>query len=424
MPFGRRGWRPVKLVLLTQYFPPETGAPQARLAALAQSFVRRGHSVTVLTAQPNYPVGRIYPGYGGLVRRERCDGVDVVRSFIYPTQSAGMVRRLANYGSFVASSAAVGTVLLRRADYLMVESPPIFLIGSAYPLSRLLRARLVFNVSDLWPESAVRLGVVREGSTAHRLTGRLEAFAYRAAHLVTGQAAGIVSSVRERFPAVRTYHLSNGVDTTLFDPVHASEVMRTALRRGSGCVALYAGLHGLAQGLGQLLDAAALLGPATDLRIALIGDGPEKQQLRRIAHARALTAVDFLDARPHHAIPAMVASADIIVVPLVGALPGAVPSKLYEAMASARPVVLVTEGEPARIVRDTDAGLVVPPGNPGALAGALAQLAADPELRTRLGGNGRAAVLERYDRVAIGDRFVRFLEEDLARNGVPTELSR
>src|SRR5215471_1593192 len=141
----------MRLTLLTQYYPPETGAPQARLSELASHFIRRGHSVTVLTAMPNYPKGKIYPGYRTPLKKEQLLGVNVIRSFIYPTQRANFVRRMANYLSFTLSSAIVGSFLLRRTDYLLVESPPLFLGLSAAWLSVLKRARLIFNVSDLWP---------------------------------------------------------------------------------------------------------------------------------------------------------------------------------------------------------------------------------------------------------------------------------
>src|SRR5215831_15556198 len=116
----------MRLTILTQYYPPEIGAPQARLSELAAHFVRGGHSVTVLTAMPNYPSGKIHAGYGGICRRENLNGVNVVRSFIYPTQKASFLPRLANYISFTVSSAIVGSLLLGRCDFLLVESPPLF----------------------------------------------------------------------------------------------------------------------------------------------------------------------------------------------------------------------------------------------------------------------------------------------------------
>ena len=190
----------MRLAILTQYYPPETGAPQRRLSHLAGHFVRAGHSVNVLTAMPNYPQGQIFPGYGGLAQREERDGVDVIRTAIYPTQKTGFLPRLANYLSFVISSAAVGSFLMPRPDYLFVESPPLFLGLSGYWLSRLKSTRLIFNVADLWPETAVRLGVLREDSLAFRVSAWLERFCYRKSWLITGQSKSILENIAQRFP--------------------------------------------------------------------------------------------------------------------------------------------------------------------------------------------------------------------------------
>lgn len=400
----------MRIAFLTQYYPPELGAPQARLSELAAHFTARGHAVDVLTAMPNYPAGKIHPGYGGLLRRETVAGARVLRSFIYPTQRADFLHRLTNYFSFVVSSAVVGTAALPRPDYLLVESPPLFLGYAGVWLSRVKGARMIFNVSDLWPESAVSLGMVRRESRAYSLSARLEAWCYRKAWLVTGQSAEILADVSRRFPAVSTYHLSNGCDTEAFHPGVARPGV---FGEGGGAVVLYAGLHGLAQGLDQLLDAAGLLrgGPA---RFVLVGEGPVKRDLVAGAGTRGLENVEFRDPVPKTEMPALVASADIVVVPLKKYIPGAVPSKLYEAMASARPVVLVAEGEAAEILRRADAGIVVRPGDVEGLAAAVRALAADPALRRRLGENGRRAAVERYDRARIADRFIGLLEQRLA----------
>ncbi|HET6272575.1 MAG TPA: glycosyltransferase family 4 protein, partial [Bacteroidota bacterium] len=171
----------MKIVFLTQYYPPEIGAPQNRLSELAMRFARRGHDVVVLTAMPNYPKGEIYPGYGGLYRKETRDGVKVIRTFIYPTQRADYLHRLANYFSFVLSSAVFGSFFLPRTDYLLVESPPLFLGMSGFWLSRLKGSCMIFNVSDLWPESATRLGILRPDGMAYRSSAWLEGFCYRRA---------------------------------------------------------------------------------------------------------------------------------------------------------------------------------------------------------------------------------------------------
>jgi glycosyltransferase involved in cell wall biosynthesis len=403
----------MNIAVLTQYYPPEIGAPQARLSELAAEFVRRGHSVTVLTAMPNYPTGKIYLGYGGLLQREQRDGVKVIHTLILPTQKTTLLPRLANYVSFVLSSAAVGSVLLDRVDYLFVESPPLFLGLSGLWLSRLKRARLIFNVSDLWPESAVRLSAVRSGSWAFRASTWLEHFCYRHAWLVTGQSKSILANIIERFPECPTFHLSNGVDTSRFRPEHCSDEARATLGGKETLVVLYAGLHGLAQGLDQVLKAAEELRSETGLRFVFVGDGPEKKSLSAQARRSNLNNVAFLDPRPAHEIPDLVASADIVVVPLKMYIPGAVPSKLYEAMASGRVVILIAEGEAAEIVREHHAGVIVRPNDIATLTQSLRMLMARPDLRRKLGKNGRNAAETYFDRSKICERFIDYLEARL-----------
>lgn len=407
----------MKLTILTQYYPPEIGAPQRRLSSLARHFVRAGHEVRVVTAMPNYPRGEIYAGYGGAARRETIDGVSVLRTWIVPTQRTTYAHRLANYFSFVGSSAAIGTALEPgRADYLLVESPPLFLGMSGTWLSRVQRARLIMNVSDLWPESAVRLGVVRDGSLVHRASARLERWCYRRAWMITGQSREIVADIEARMPGRRTYHLSNGVEVSEFGPEHADREARAALgSTGDGtCLALYAGLHGIAQGLPQLLAAASMLqSEGAPMDMVFIGDGPVKRDLQREAAAKGLERVRFLDAKPPAALPPLLASADILLVPLGMPIRGAVPSKLYEAMASGRAVVLVATGEAAGIVREHDAGLVVEPGDVPGLAAALRTLRDDPARRRALGENGRRAAVRYFDRSGIAARFIDTLEAAL-----------
>lgn len=407
----------MKLAILTQYYPPEMGAPQARLSELATRLVKAGHEVTVITAMPNYPTGRILPGYGGLIRRETMDGVRVIRTFIYPTQSAGMVRRLANYFSFVVSSALIGTFLLRRHDFLMAESPPLFLGMSGWWLARVARARLIFNVSDLWPESAVSLGVVRAGSATHRLAARLEAWCYGRAWCVTGQSRGILRSIQDRFPTVRTYHLTNGVDTMAFTPDRSTAAARDRMRGSNDqIVAAYAGLHGLAQGLDQVVEAAARIsGDARGVRFVLIGDGAEKAMLQVMARERGATNIEFMDPQPKAELPALLASADIVLVTLKHEIPGAVPSKLYEAMATGRPVVLVATGEPAAILEQARGGIAVDPGDVEGFVAALRRLRDNESLRRELGANGRRAAVEHFDREGIVSRFESFLSDALSR---------
>ncbi len=402
--------RPLHVAILTQYYAPEVGAAQVRLGALAEAFTARGHQVTVLTAMPNYPLGRIYPGYPGFLQRECIAGVRVIRTYIRPTQRVNMLHRLASYVSFVVSSALVGTFLLPRPDYLIVQSPPLLLGLTGVYLSWVKRTPMVFNVSDLYPETAVRLGVLRPGTLLHRLSAWLEGFCYRQAWLVAGQTLETIRDIQTRFPGCETRLLSNGVDPSLLQPPAPAGGSSGLITKHGRCIAMYAGLHGLAQGLRHLLDAAEQLQGERGCDLVLVGDGPEKSALVSDANRRGLTNVRFLDPRPHCEMGRTLGEADILIVPLVRYLKGAVPSKLYEAMAAGRPVVLMVEGEAARVVHEHQAGLVVAPGDAKGLAEALRRLVGDPALRERLGRNGRAAVERHFDRRRIGAEFVQFLE--------------
>jgi glycosyltransferase involved in cell wall biosynthesis len=222
-----------------------------------------------------------------------------------------------------------------------------------------------------------------------------------------------LKNINERFPERPTFLLSNGVDTRMFSSNGNSSHPRAPFNSNGNVVVLYAGLHGLAQGLDQVLDAAEALRGEVNLQFVLVGDGPEKRSLFERAQSRNLKNVLFLEPRPANEIPALLAGADIVLVPLKMYIPGAVPSKLYEAMASARPVILVAEGEAADIVSDHAAGIVVRPGDIKALIDALRALRDHPSLRRTLGENGRRAVERYFDRSKIAARFIEHLETNI-----------
>lgn len=400
---------PSKSILFhTQYYPPEIGAPQARLSELARGFHERSFVVKILTALPNYPMGRLYDGYKGLRIREQIDHIPVIRTWIYPTQKADLLPRLLSYFSFVFSSLFLGSWGTGRIDYLMTESPPLFLGISGYLISRLKRAKWIFNVSDLWPESVVRLGMLKPG-LALNLARKLEAFCYQKAWLVTGQSRDILRDINERFPGLRTYHLSNGVDVDLFSPEKFDKQVRMELSPDGKLVVFYGGLHGVAQGLDQVLEVASSL---EDVRFVLVGDGPEKQNLINLARSRGLRNVVFMDVVAKEKMPAYVASSDICMVPLCGTIPGAVPSKIYEAMASARPVLLIAEGEAREIIENNGVGLVVSPGDVEGIKQALTSLLQNELLRREMGNKGRQLAVMDYSRQAISNDFYDQLMND------------
>ena len=216
-----------------------------------------GHEVTVLTAKPNYPLGEFLPGWErGLWRTEVKNGIKVIHCWLYPSRSKRTLLRLLNYFSFVLSSAFIGTFSLRRADILMVESPPLFLGLTAWWLSRIKRARLIFNISDLYPETAIELGYL-DKRWLQKLMYRFEAWCYNASSLVTGQTEGIIDSIQSRFPDKLTFLLTNGVDIEQFEAV-AQQSQHNKADVDESFIVGYAGVLGHFQGLDVVLEAARL----------------------------------------------------------------------------------------------------------------------------------------------------------------------
>jgi glycosyltransferase involved in cell wall biosynthesis len=401
----------MRILFLTQYFAPETGASQNRLGDLSRRLSALGHRVTVLTALPNYPKGEFYEGYRGrLVMNEDDHGIRIVRTWLYTTKTKSFLRRVLNYLSFSILSVFVGLLAVGRVDVVYVDSPPLFLGVSGYLLAKLKRAMLVLNVADLWPESAVALGMLRNPRLIHWATG-LEEGLYRRCCLVTGQTEGIIDSIRRRCPATPVELLTNGVSSEFIAQIEAARTERECTRKEFGFdnrfIVVYTGVHGLAQGLETVLSAAQILDGWQDIRFVLLGDGPEKPRLQALVAEREQHNVEFLPQQVTSRMPLILTAVDASVVPLKrdDLFKGALPSKLFEALGAGVPVIAAMDGEARKLVEQSGGGLVVEPENPESMAEAILQLYHDPVLRKRLGERGRSYVACHYDRKVIAERF-------------------
>lgn len=399
----------MRIIFLTQYFPPETGAPQNRLFAMAKALQDHGAQVTVLTAMPNYPDMRIHAAYRGKFHvREQLVGLDVHRAWLFASRGRGILVRLCNYFSFVFTALLVGAFKLRRADVLLVESPPLFLGIAAMALARMKGAKLVFNVSDLWPESAVQLGLVRN-KWMIRASTWLEEKCYRRAALITGQTKGIVRNIRGRFPRKDVLWVPNGVD---LEAVAAGEGLApSAIRQRLGIgtdhlVLAYTGILGHAQGLHVVLEAAALLKARKDIHFILMGDGPEKEKLIALKERLGTVQVHFVDRMPRKELLGLMRAVDAAVVPLLrnDLFLGAIPSKIFEALALGKPIVLGVDGEARELfITEGRAGLFFTPEDAGALARVAVRYADDRALLAEHGANGARYVRGQFDRRTISD---------------------
>jgi glycosyltransferase involved in cell wall biosynthesis len=399
----------VTFLLLTQYFPPETGAPQNRLYQVCRFLQKKGVQVSVLTAMPNYPEMNIHPEYRGKRSvRENDNGIDIRRCYIYVSKKRGILPRLLNYFSFVLSSAYYGNRIRDEFDFIFCESPPLFLAWTAMFLARRKRARLIFNVSDLWPESAVTLGVVKNRVLLN-LAYRLERKVYQRAAIVTCQTQHIAENISSRYPGVNTYWLPNGADPELFEEENSPNGWRseTGFSRGD-FICLYAGILGLAQGLEVILGAAELLRGFPEIKFILLGSGPEKEHLLHMKNEKRLQQVYFPEPVSRQEMRKILSAADCAIVPLkdIPLFRGAVPSKAFEAMALGLPLLLGVNGEAKELLIDEgQAGLHFTPEDPSSLADAIRQLKNDPGFCLKLGTNGKHYARTRFNREKIAEDF-------------------
>ena len=411
----------MKLLFLTQYYPPETGAPQNRLHSLALNLIKVGFEVEVLTAMPNYPKMEIFPKYRGIKEMEETiDGVRVVRSSIYVTKDKGVAIRLMNYFSFVWTSMR-SYKKLSKADYVLCESPPLFLGISALYLARKLKAKMIFNVSDLWPESAEELDIVSNKFFLD-LAYKLEAYLYRKSFLVTGQTQGIVENIDRRYPGVPTMWLPNGIDKEVYDFNDTSDEWIRQHGLEGKSLYMYAGIIGHAQGLDVMIKAKAWIKdkhPEKDeeIQFVLIGDGPEKNPLIELDD-ELQTGITFIPNTPKREVMRMIKGAKGYIVPLkkLKLFLGAIPSKIFDPLAMGIPIILGVDGEARKLFIDQgNAGLYFEPENHITLAEQILKLEENPELASKMGESGQAFVEEHFDRKNIAllfkDRIQRMASE-------------
>lgn len=405
----------LRLLILTQYYPPEIGAPQNRLHELAVRLKAKGLHVEVLTAMPNYPKMEIHEAYkNGKIREEIIDGIPVHRSKIYVSTSKGILKRLLNYFSFVFTSYWRGRKL-EKFDFLMVESPPLFLGYSAMRLSKKLHAKLIFNVSDLWPESAEKLGLVTNKFFLG-MAYRLEAKCYRRSFLITGQTQGIVDDISRRFPDKKVIWLPNGVDLGYYNPAEIESIgyrNRNNLN-DSDILFFYGGVVGYAQGLDVILNAAKLLEHRPEIQFIIQGAGPEKERLLQLKDEMNVTNVHFLPPVDKSEMPGVLKEINVAVIPLrkLDLFEGAIPSKVFETLAMEIPILLGVNGE-ARLhfVDKAQAAIFVEPENASVLAENVLVLADNPELAREMGKKGREYAQNQFNRDVIASNFLKTLSE-------------
>ena len=414
----------MKILYVSQYFPPEMGAPAGRAAELSRLWAEDGHEVTVLTGFPNHPTGVVPPEYRRkfrrLVARENYHDVNVVRTWLLPVPNRKTYERILNYSSFCVSSAITG-ILLHQPEVVIATSPQLLVGLAGWWLARCNGVPFVFEVRDLWPESLTAVGIGDEDSLLHRMLSKIAGFLYRSCDRLVVVSPAFKDYLIERWqvPAEKIFVVENGVETSLFSRLVPNSIIRRSLGAEDKFIASYIGTIGNAHGLETLLEAAALLHErAPQVLFLLVGEGAEKARVVSLARSRGLRNVHFVDQQPREKVPAYITASDACLVLLKKSelFKTVLPTKMLEFMSCARPVILGVDGHARKIVEQANAGIFVTPEDPVALADAVMRLASDSALRDSLGRNGRQHVLQHFSRQNTAKLYLDVLQDLLGEN--------
>lgn len=404
----------MRILFFTHYFPPEVNAPANRTHEHCREWVKAGHDVHVVTGIPSHPLGKPFPGFHrGWYQHEIVDGIHVHRVWTYLAPNRGVVRRALNYLSFVPA-AVQRACQLGRFDVAIGTSPQFFCAVATWIYARFRRTPWVFELRDLWPESIVAVGAMRK-SPALRLIERFELRMYRDADAVVCLTEAFKKNLESRgVDPAKLHWVPNGVDPSFWQSTDRA-VVRAALGvREDDVLACYAGTVGMAHDLGTLLNAAKRLrDSAPHVRVLIVGDGAELQAMRDIATIGELTNVGFTGLVPHQDVPGILGASDLALVTLrPAAVFGTVlPSKMFEAMAASRPIVLAVEGEARALLLRAGAGIAVPPGDAEAMASAVVRLASDEDKRIRMGVSGQRFVVAEFSRAMWASQYLSLLSQ-------------
>ena len=396
----------MRIGLLTQYYKPEMGAPQNRLYEMMRGLSDLGNEVSIITAMPNYPTGKIFDDYKGKFSCTEClDGIDIKRYWLYASNVRKTIPRIWNMISFTLTSLCSLPYLKKKnRDYLIVESPPLTLAWTGRWLAKFAGAKYIANISDLWPLSAKELGAVSDGRLYHALE-KLESYIYRKADIVMGQSEEIVSYIQSH-GGKTTYLFRNGVDPTRFD------LSQKRPRQNNHPIRIiYAGLLGFAQGIADICKSVNFKDLNAEFHI--YGAGGEKDEIVEYLSANPDCGITYHGIVSRDELPSILLDSDMTLIPLVKNIFGAVPSKIYESMAAGLPIMFMGEGEGAKIVKENNLGLVANAKDYFQLKNNIQYAASHPDELVEMTNNCINAANNKFNRPKQIAALHQFLENKL-----------
>ncbi|MGD9597527.1 MAG: glycosyltransferase family 4 protein [Steroidobacteraceae bacterium] len=407
------GLADMRILFLSDNFRPESNAPAARLYEHAVRWVRAGHEVTIITCAPNFPEGKLFPGYRNRWRDiEWMDDIRVVRVKSFITANEGFLLRTLDYVSFMLTSFIAG-LFERRPDVVVATSPQFFCAAGGWALSAVRRLPFVFELRDLWPASIEAVGAMRSRGVL-RCLEKVELFLYRRSNAVIAVTESFRADlVRRGIPAEKIHVVMNGVDMELFSPREVDPEYAAIYDTAGKFVVGYLGTHGLAHNLPKVLEAVELLRARTDIVFIFAGSGAGRRHVEEIVADRSLTNVRLIPRQPKDVMPRLWSLCDLTLVPLRDSpvFSTVIPSKIFESMGMGVPILIsVPAGEAVDIVLGAQAGISVPPDDAEAIAEAIIRLADSSHTLARMKASAMAAA-GRYSRASQARKMLSILEE-------------
>lgn len=396
----------MKILYVTQHFPPETGAAQGRAYEMAKNLSCLDNEIIILTGFPNYPKGEIHDEYKGkFYQKEKIDNITVIRTFLIPDTKTNVFVRLLNYISFFISS-IIGGMMQKNIDMIYASSPPLTVGISGYILSLLHKTDFILEIRDLWVESAVQLNELNNDFLIS-FGRRIEKFLYNKAKKIISVTNGIKESlIKEGIDTNKIGVITNGVDINHFKPVNKINLLEEELNSDDSFIVMYAGNIGTAQGLDVILD-AALKTKEQNIKYYIIGEGVEKERLKRRINKKEISNVKLYDSKTKEEIVNYLSVSDALLVSLknIPLFDGAIPSKLFDYMSMEKPILLGVNGEAKNILNDAEAGIYFEPENSDELHKAILKLYQNKKMRNRMGNNARKYIANNYTRKILAKKL-------------------
>ena len=402
----------MRILYLTQYFPPELGAGENRAFEMAKNLQRLGHKITVITEFPNYPSGIVPKKYRfKLFEKRKLEGIEVIRTYVKAAPKRSFKNRILFYLSFMFTSILASLKLHRKFDLIYATSPPLFVGLAGYLIARIKKINFVFEVRDIWPDVAVALGELRN-KTVIELAKRVERLCYKKARKVITVSRGWSLLLQDKgIPPEKIEVVYNGAATGLFKNSLDSEICKEKMGYKGKFLALYFGTMGLAHGVDLLVEAAELLKEKEEIKFLMVGNGPYLDKIKKLKELNKLSNLDIQNEKPREVLIKMIAAADVCLVPVRQRelFKSVLPLKMFEAWACGRPVVLSVNGEARKHLEKARAGTWAEPENVKGIKDAILFLYNHPELRKEFGRNGRVYVERYFSRKIQAERLEKIL---------------